>query len=446
MTAAARWAAAVVLGALASGLAGASAVAHPLDETLQQVYVTPSRTGLDVELVVTPGVLVAPAFVRSLDTDGDRALSVAETSAHVRTAASTLRLRVDGAVVPLTVTGHAHSEYALLAAGGGTVTLEATAPLPAGARNVVLTDGYRPGRTAVQMDVLVAKDDPVGAEAIIHADGGRTLALTLVDKAAAPVVPAEPVATDGSMLDALRKPLTSPWAMVALVGVCALLGAFHALTPGHGKALLASYLVGSESTPKQAIQLGAVITVTHTAAVILLGAAVLAAGRYVVPGLVVPVLEAVVGVVVVVLGVRLLARRRRTGPEPAHPHHHHHAHSHGGGVGTLVAPEVRTLPTTFRGLATMGVAGGVVPCPEALSVLLLAIGLNRTALGLTMIVAFSVGLAAVLVGLGLALVTARSAVTRFRPRGLSWLPVVSAVVVTALGAAMVIRGVAALAG
>lgn len=96
----------------------------------------------------------------------------------------------------------------------------------------------------------------------------------------------------------------------------------------------------------------------------------------------------------------------------------------------------------------MGVTGGIIPCPEALSVLLLAIGLNRTALGLTMIVAFSTGLGAVLVALGLILVSARTTLERFRrPRDsplVQWLPVVSAAVVTVLGLAMAAGGASGL--
>ena len=98
----------------------------------------------------------------------------------------------------------------------------------------------------------------------------------------------------------------------------------------------------------------------------------------------------------------------------------------------------------------MGLSAGIIPCPEALSVLLLAIGVNRTALGLVMIVAFSVGLAAVLVALGLLLVTAAPALNRITDRRAGWvtrrLPLVSAVVVTVLGAVMSVSGLSGLTG
>ena len=130
-----------------------------------------------------------------------------------------------------------------------------------------------------------------------------------------------------------------------------------------------------------------------------------------------PVLTVVAGIVVLVLGIRLV-RRRWPGARSPGPEH---------GPRRTAGPR-RSGPTGLRGLAAMGVSAGMIPCPEALSVLLLAIGLNRTALGLVMIVAFSLGLAAVLVGLGLVLVTAAPALSRARrpagpggsPRGSRW--------------------------
>jgi len=314
---------------------------------------------------------------------------------------------------------------------------------------VVVADRYEPGeKTTVQMSVLVPPD-PVTLGHIAHADGGRSMTVAL-NPATAPApadtaAPPAPAAAGSAMLDALRRPLTSPWALVVLVGACMLLGALHALTPGHGKTLLAAYLVGDRGTPRDAVALGATITFTHTAAVLALGAAVLAAGRWVVPGVVVPVLTVAAGVVVLVLGIRLVRRRWAARAADDHAAHDEHGHEHGHGhVGLL------TGPTRLRDVVAVGGSAGIIPCPEALSVLLLAIGLNRTALGLVMIVAFSLGLAAVLVGLGLLLVTAAPALSRFTSRRSAWvtahLPLASAVVVTILGGVMTVTGVGGLIG
>ena len=433
-----RWLTTALLVVAGSVLFAAPASAHPTDETLQQAYVTPAASGLTVRLDLTPGVLVAPQFARLLDADSDGVLSPAEIDAHAAAVQAAVGARIDGAPAVLTMTGHTYPPLNLLAAGGGVISIEWTAALPAGAQQVVFTDGYVPaGRTTVQMSVLVPSD-PVPLGPIGHGDGGRTITVAVNGGTSAPEVAAAPSDTSGgsSMLDALRGPLASPWALVLLVGACVVLGALHALTPGHGKALLAGYLVGARGTPRHAVVLGVVTTVTHTATVIALGTAVLVAGPYVLPGVVVPVLTVLAGVVVLLLGLRLV--RVRWGAARA-VESHGHGHDHGG--------QLLTRPS-LRSVAAMGVTAGMIPCPEALSVLLLAVGLQRTGLGLVMIVAFSVGLAAVLVGLGLVLVSAGPAVSRFSDRLPGWVttrvPLVSAVVVAVLGAVMTVTGVAGL--
>jgi nickel/cobalt transporter (NicO) family protein len=248
------------------------------------------------------------------------------------------------------------------------------------------------------------------------------------------------------MLDALQRPLTSPWALLLLVGACSLLGALHAMTPGHGKTLLAAYLVGDRGTARQAVTLGMVITLTHTGAVLVLGGAVLLAGQYVIPSVLVPVLTAAAGVAVLLLGARLIRRRwsgRNGDSGHGTPNHIHETHGHGHGHAAVLA-----RPAGVRGLATMGIAAGIIPCPEAFSVLLLAIGLNRTALGLGMVLAFSIGLAAVLVGLGLLLVTAAPLLSRCTGHRFRWvsarLPLLSAIVVAILGVVMTMSGLSSL--
>ncbi|NEC88510.1 nickel/cobalt transporter [Streptomyces sp. SID12501] len=468
-----RWTAGLVLAAAGSGLAAAPAQAHPTDEIVQQAYLTPDGSRLDVQLVLIPGVLVAPAFAKALDTDGDARLGADETAAHAQRVMSALGLKAGGQAVPLELTRSTYADYALLAAAGGAVTLDLTATLPSGGDSVTFTNRYDPpgtSPTTVQANVLVPAGEPAEPANVERADEGRTITIDLPDAPASAVTSpnsARQAASDSdAMLGALRSPLSSPWALPALIGTCALLGAFHALTPGHGKALLASYLVGAHSTSRQAVILGGVITVTHTASVIALGAAVLFAGQFIVPGVLVPVLEVASGLVVLVLGIRLLRRRWPRKGETAHAHSHGHAHPHphphadahgdAGQGGHTHGPDghhhhhLPVMPTTFRSIATMGVSGGIVPCPEALTVLLLAIGLGRTALGLTMIIAFSVGLAGVLVGLGLILVHTRAGLERFRGSGpgpvMRWLPTASAGVVTVLGLTIAVNGVGGLAG
>ncbi|MFC4069792.1 nickel/cobalt transporter [Actinoplanes subglobosus] len=434
---------------LAACWSPSAAAAHPLDEVVQLVHLVPGAATLAVELAVTPGPLVGPAFARTADTDGNSQLSPAETETLTGRLTASLGVRVDGAGSPLTVTGTAVPPYEVLAAGG-TATVTATAPMPAGAGRFEVVQAFDPGQpTTVEFDVVLDREAGRGPEEITRSDDGRAVTVRLGRGGDA----APGSGTGRTMLDALRKPLSSPWALLLLIGACAVLGGLHALTPGHGKTMLAAYLVGTRGTPGQALALGGIITITHTGSVLLLGAAVLLAGHYVVPGVLTPALQAATGLIVLVLGLRLTRRRwsDRHQTHPAHAHSHHYHHHHGPDRGHLNGHVVQVLDTApatartrIRELAVMGAAGGMIPCPEALGVLILATGLNRTALGLGMIVAFSAGLAAVLVALGLALVTARDRVTVFRPSAggtlLTRLPLLSATLVTALGVAMTVTG------
>ncbi|GIE99334.1 nickel/cobalt transporter [Paractinoplanes rishiriensis] len=410
---------ALVMALFAAG----PAQAHAVDEVLQQVYLGPAAGALDVEVVLTPGAMVASGYTTGIDTNRDGTFGPSETAAHMAVVARSLTLTVDGAPVPLTVTGSSYPDRKLLAVGGSAISLYATAPLPPGAERIEFRDAYRPyQKTAVQMSVT----GPAGE--IVRRDEGRTLTVQLAAPVqAAPAPP--PTPSENRALAALREPLTSPWALLVLIAVCALLGALHALTPGHGKAFLAAYLVGTKGTPRQAVALGGMITATHTASVLILGVAVLVAGHYVLPGVLVPALELVAGTVVLMLGVRIVRRRWRA-------RHDRHDHEH-------------RRPRGWRELAAAGLSGGLVPCPEASGILILAVGLHRTALGLAMIVAFSLGLAAVVVGLGLVLVTARDAFAGLRPARnpvlLNRLPLVSAGMVVLLGAAMTCTGVVSVA-
>ena len=94
-------------------------------------------------------------------------------------------------------------------------------------------------------------------------------------------------------------------------------------------------------------------------------------------------------------------------------------------------------------LLALGVSGGLVPCPEALGIMVMAIGLNRILLGLGLIIAFSGGLATVLIVIGLLLVRSRALLERLGGVGSGWssaLPLVSAVIVTALGVGITLGG------
>jgi nickel/cobalt transporter (NicO) family protein len=229
--------------------------------------------------------------------------------------------------------------------------------------------------------------------------------------------------------------------LLAIV-IAAFWGAAHALTPGHGKAIIAAYLVGSRGTPRHALLLGLIVTVTHTAGVFALGIVTLALSELFVPEQLYPWLNLVSALLVVAVGVTVLRLRVREWIRPrAHHHDHHHHHDDGHHHHDHDHDHVPAPGSGLRGLVAVGVSGGLLPCPTALVVLLAAISLHRVAFGLLLIVAFSLGLASVISGIGLLAVTAKRAFSRVSFDGpvVRALPAVSALVVLTLGVAMTLR-------
>ncbi len=276
--------------------------------------------------------------------------------------------------------------------------------------------------------------------------------------------------------------------MAALIA--AVLGGFHAFEPGHGKTIVAAYLVGSRGTARHAVLLGSVVTASHTISVYALGIITLYASQWIVPERLYPWLGLGSGLFVAMLGATLFFRRflrsnphprtaheghlhnhdhasaalahRHTwwGGHPDHPHDHGHDHSHdndrshGHGHGpsqpdsappahahddnSEPAPEGVSLKSLFA----LGITGGIVPCPAALVVLLGALAIHRVAFGLFLIVAFSAGLAIVLVSFGLAMVYARQFMGRFNAHGPlteRWLPLASSAAITMIGITITVQ-------
>ena len=206
------------------------------------------------------------------------------------------------------------------------------------------------------------------------------------------------------------------------LAIAAFWGAAHALTPGHGKAIVAGYLVGTRGRPLDAVLLGGIVTVTHTIGVFALGLVTLLLSRFVVPETLYPWLTLASGMLVVAVGASVLwsRGRRRHG-------HHHRDHDHRDG--------------DRRGLVGVGVAAGLLPCPSALVVLLSAIALHRVGFGLALILAFSLGLAATITSIGLVAVLAKRAFSRLSLDGplVRLLPAASALVVLAVGLAITVN-------
>ncbi len=241
----------------------------------------------------------------------------------------------------------------------------------------------------------------------------------------------------------------TPGVMLLGLLIAAILGAAHALSPGHGKTVVGAYLVGSRGTPAHAAFLGLTVTITHTAGVFALGLITLFASRYILPERLFPLLSLASGALVACIGFSLFTQRvsalLRDAPEQHEheedDHPHTHVHSHGGQPHSHLPPGTNGDPVSWSSLLALGISGGLLPCPSALVVLLSAIALHRAGYGLLLVLAFSVGLAATLTGIGLAFVYAGRALKRFAslPKFESLqhtLPILSAFAVACLGLAI----------
>jgi ABC-type nickel/cobalt efflux system permease component RcnA len=223
--------------------------------------------------------------------------------------------------------------------------------------------------------------------------------------------------------------------------VAAGLGALHALEPGHGKTIVAAYLVGSKGTARHALLLGMIVTIAHTAGVYFLGGITLYAQKYVFPDRIYPFLGVLSGILIAGMGCYLFLQRF-VGAEFTHSHVIPSAPTESW----QSSPERHSSAISTRQLLILGTTGGIVPCPAALVVLLSAVALHRTGFGLFLIVAFSIGLAAVLIAMGLAAVFAGRIMSRLPVNGSlvqRWLPMASALMITGLGCLIAVRGLIA---
>jgi ABC-type nickel/cobalt efflux system permease component RcnA len=461
----------LVLGVLL-GAAGAAS-AHPLGNfsTNHLTVVRVSADRVDVRYVLDQAEI--PTF---------RERGTAPTTVLARKraeAAAGLRLRVAGRDVPLRARGPGRISFP--SGQGGLRTTHAEILFSARVRTrgaVVVRDGSFPGRVGWRSVVVRPGEGTAVRSSVPSTDptrGLRSYPGDLLDDPADRRVARLSVspglgtvmAPDGEEASgdgpgrSISEGLSGAFADAAAgQGVLVFLllaafgwGALHALSPGHGKAMVAAYLVGTRGTARDAVALGAIVTVTHTIGVFALGLVTLALSAYVLPEQLYPWLNLASGLLVLLVGLAVLRGRvRGARAGHAHDHHHHddqhhdhhhdHHHHHHDHHHHHHAPR----SSSPRELLAMGASAGLIPCPSALVVLLAAIAQAQVALGLTLIVAFSAGLAATLTALGLAVVWVGGLAGRIRlpPRvrlAATALPAVSAAVIIVVGAVLTAQAV-----
>ncbi|MFL5797068.1 MAG: hypothetical protein ACJ77A_03935 [Actinomycetota bacterium] len=565
MRTARRLAALLVLGFTLLVVSAGGASAHPLGNftinTYDGVVVVPGE--VRVQYVLDMAEIPTFQLSHTLDRDGDGTASAAELGAFASSRASELvghvEVRVNGRTVPLRVRsataalrpGQAglhclrlEAVFAGRVGRTGTVSVadrtyadhigwhEITA---IGARGAVVTQSSVPERTISRallryptdllknpLDVTRARFDfrPGASGAAPAAPGGGG------------GVGARPGVTGGAFARlATWSGLSIPALLLALA-LAAAFGAAHALLPGHGKTLMAAYLVGRGGRLRQAAQVGVAVAAMHSASVLALGLAILGL-QVVAPDRIYPWVTLATGLLVVGMGVALVilrVRERRRGESEAHRHawghthvqenghgsehqdhgHDHiHANGHGAdrhdhvsmaayvgaervpalvraGASTLErgassrfntheigdappgqghgpghmgnrdhgnghrgtgdpGPQTLDRPLSRAGMASLAVAGGILPSPTAIVVLLATFSAHRIAFGLALILSFSAGMAAALVGVGILALRARGAIARrLSGRLLRVLPIATALVIVGVGLFLAVKGATAL--
>jgi nickel/cobalt exporter len=300
---------------------------------------------------------------------------------------------------------------------------------------------------------------------------------------AAPAGPASvgavPGGIGGELPAIFREVDLTPFVLLLSIVTAFALGAGHALTPGHGKTLMAAYLVGTRGTPIHAVGLGLSVTVSHTIGILVIAGLVFGAQGLLPPDVVVRAAPVVAAVTIAGLGgwmliseirKRLAARRTSSSHAHAHAHQlpqehdhapehehghapeHDHAaehapagtHSHGGVAHTHLPPSGSTL--SWRGLFALGLAGGLIPSTSALFILLGSLVAGRPAFGFVLVVVYGLGMAVVMTTIGLAMVFARGRLDRLPSstgvgRAARQLPLVAAVVVLAFGVYLSVQAI-----
>ena len=223
--------------------------------------------------------------------------------------------------------------------------------------------------------------------------------------------------------------------------LAAILGALHALEPGHAKSLMAAYIVAIRGTASQAVTLAISAAVGHTIVVWILAIAALAFGERHIVEQAEPWLTFLSGVLVVLLAIRMFWALRHRGYGHHHHHAHDHQHDHHHGDHDHAPPPADRVTTGQ--IVWFGFTGGLLPCPAAIAVLLVCIQIKAFALGVAMVAAFSVGLALTLIMIGVSVAWGSSRVIALWPGFDRWakrLPYVSAGVVMVMGVALAAAG------
>lgn len=453
-----------------------TAVAHPLGQFSVNHYarIVMSARGVEVRYVIDLAELPTFREAQMADTDGSGSLSPAEIEAYLESVVpgylAGLSLSADGQQLPLALRskqgamlpGQTGSDAMGLATMRLVLDLEAPLDWTAAPRKFRFEDRNQTDKPGWRELVVNAREglsifDSTAAgngvteelaaypESLLNAPLNERTGEWMATSGEIPAG-AQPLALRNGQpaapsrdrfLALITVPRLTPGIILLGLLIAFALGGIHALSPGHGKALVGAYLVGSRGTVRHAAFLGLTVTLSHTLTVYLGGIAFLLASKYVLPERLYPILSFISGAMIMIIGAGLLMRRIRWSSNVlAHTYEHVlHDHEHAPHSHQHLPSEERL---SWRNLLALGISGGIIPCPSAWILMLGAISLNRTAYGLALIFAFSLGLSCVLTLVGVLFVYGGRLLERLPGSGgiLKILPVLSSVVITILGGAI----------
>ena len=451
----------VITGAVLSLLLiPAAAEAHPLGNFTINTYdglrVTPRA--LEIDHVIDMAEI--PTFQQrtQIDSDHNGTISGAEATTYAASACAgvgrALTATVAARAISLTVKA---SQIAFPPGAGGLPTMRVTCSLEgilsSGPHELSFTDptfsdhiGWHEITALGDRTTLAGSSVPTNSISARLTHYPQDLLRSPLDvrqatfsfKPGGPPAPVDAANAAGQQtrgVDALTRAFTNlvashrasvPFAILALL-FAIVLGGMHALAPGHGKTVMAAYVVGRRGSFRQSALIATTVTATHTIGVVLIGI-VLTASRALAPERVYPWLGFASGMLLIVIGVTMVRARMR-----AQAHTHDHSHE--------------PAPVGVRGLLAMGFVGGMVPSPSALIVLLGAIALGRLWFGILLIAAYGAGMGVTLAGAGLLMVRLRARLERnpshgWARRSTALIPILAACVVLLLGIATAARGLA----
>jgi ABC-type nickel/cobalt efflux system permease component RcnA len=459
----------VALAALAASGAPEPVLAHPLGNFTVNRYARLELTPQHARIRYVLDMAEIPTFqaMPTLDANRDGAVSESERASYgtrrAEEIARGLTLTLEGVVLPLRPTA---ADAELLPGQGGLQTLRVSAWLDAPAATphlhraaslslgealtlslrdandpssigwremLVVADGLAiaaPAGTALPTidvtdelrrypeDLLQLPLDVRAIASRVTASAPAYAISTTTGAPAAPGARASLERAPGGLTGLVTATTLTPTVILGALLAAAVFGGLHAMSPGHGKTIVASYLVGTRGTARHALFLGLTVTLVHTAGVYALLLVTLFASRYLLPEQLFPWMGLASGALVLAMGVSLALARLRSWRAGVSHDHGSGSHSHGPGAeqGHSHAIVDARGAITWRQLLALGVSGGLLPCPSATVLGLGAIALGRVAYGLVLILAFSAGLAGTLVAAGLLAVYSGRMATRVTGR------------------------------